>query len=120
MAIAEADRTTAHEMAAVLKEVCTEGHADRAQIWSALELIERQQFQELLASPSITRDFAKRIKEAIGYQSPAVASAIQTDLERPIDRSELAAADLVKVVGDRQFLDFKELVARCPRRHQKN
>jgi hypothetical protein len=26
----------------------------------------------------------------------------------------------VGVVGDQQFLDFKELVARCPRRHQKN
>ncbi len=37
VAIAEAFRTTAHEIAAVLKEVCTEGHADRAQIWSALE-----------------------------------------------------------------------------------
>jgi hypothetical protein len=48
-----------------------------------------------------------------------VASAIQTDYERAIDAGELAAADLVKVVGDRQFLDFKELVARCPRHHQK-
>jgi hypothetical protein len=28
VAIAEAFRTTAHEIAAVLKEVCTEGHAD--------------------------------------------------------------------------------------------
>ncbi len=56
VAIAEAFRTTAHEIAAVLKEVCTEGHADLAQIWSALEPIERQQFQELLAPPPITRD----------------------------------------------------------------
>ena len=56
VAIAEAFRTTAHEIAAVLKEVCTESHADRAQIWSALEPIKRQQFQELLAPPPITRD----------------------------------------------------------------
>jgi hypothetical protein len=39
-----------------LKEVCTEGHASSAQIWSALEPFERQQFQELLAPPPITRD----------------------------------------------------------------
>jgi len=32
VAIAEAFRTTAHEIAAVLKEVCTESHAERAQI----------------------------------------------------------------------------------------
>ncbi|MEG4292927.1 hypothetical protein Q5692_30235 [Microcoleus sp. C2C3] len=56
VAIAEAFRTTAHEIAAVLKEVCTESHADRAQILSALELIEGQHFQELLAPPPITRD----------------------------------------------------------------
>jgi hypothetical protein len=56
VAIAEAFRTTAHEIAAVLKEVCTESHADRAQILSALEPIEGQHFQELLAPPPITRD----------------------------------------------------------------
>jgi hypothetical protein len=39
-----------------LKEVCPEGHASSAQIWSALEPFERQQFQELLAPPPITRD----------------------------------------------------------------
>lgn len=61
-------------------------------------------------------DFARRIEEAIGYQSPAVASAIETDLNRAIDAGQLTAADVVGVVGDQQFLDFKELVARCPRR----
>ena len=56
VAIAEASSTTAHEITAVLKEVCTLGHADRAQILSALEPIEGQHFQELLAPPPITRD----------------------------------------------------------------
>jgi phage/plasmid-associated DNA primase len=65
-------------------------------------------------------DFARRIEEALGYNSPAVASAIETDLNRAIDAGQLTAADVVGVVGDQQFLDFKELVARCPRRHQKN
>jgi hypothetical protein len=111
-AIASADRQTAHHIAAVLKDCYQRGYIDRTQIWADLTPIEQQQFQELLGPPPLARDFAKRIKEAIGYQSPAVASAIQTDLERAIDRGELAAADLVKVVGDRQFLDFKEL-GRC-------
>lgn len=66
VAIAEAFRTTAHEIAAVLKEVCTEGHASSAQIWSALEPIERQHFQELLDPPPLARDFAQKIREAIG------------------------------------------------------
>ena len=67
----------------------------------------------------VAREFAQRIREAIGYNSPAVASAIETDLNRAIGAGKLTAADVVGVVGDQQFLDFKELVARCPRRHQK-
>jgi len=53
VAIAEAFRTTAHEITAVLKEVCTEGHADRTQIWADLTPIERQQFQSLLVLPPL-------------------------------------------------------------------
>ena len=53
---AYADRTTAHQIAAVLKEVCQNGYADRTQIWADLTPIERQQFQSLLAPPPITRD----------------------------------------------------------------
>jgi hypothetical protein len=56
VAIAEASSTTAHEITAVLKEVCTEGHADRAAIWSDFTETEQQQFQELLAPPVIARD----------------------------------------------------------------
>jgi len=32
-----------------------------------------------------------------------------------INRGEVVAADVVEVVGDRRFLDFQELVARCPK-----
>ncbi len=59
---------------------------------------------------------AKRISEVIGYPSPAVASAIERELSEAINAGQLTAADVVGVVGDQQFLDFKELVARCPRR----
>lgn len=56
VAIAEASSTTAHEIAAVLKEVCTEGHADLSAIWRDLTATERQQFQTLLAPSVIARD----------------------------------------------------------------
>ncbi len=119
-AIAEADRQTALDIKNVLAEVCDSGYADRAAIWAELTPIEQQQFQSLLAPPPLAREFAQRISEAIGYNSPAVASAIERELSDAIDAGQLTAADVVGVVGDRQFLDFKELVARCPRRHQKN
>ena len=118
-AIVEADRQTAQDIKNVLAEVCNSGYADRAAIWAELTPIEQQQFQSLLAPPPLAREFARRISEAHGYNSPAVASAIETDLNRAIDADQLTAADVVGVVGDRQFLAFKELVARCPRRHQK-
>jgi hypothetical protein len=51
----------------------------------------------------------------IGWKSPGVAFGINCDLEDAIDRDEVVAADVVKVVGDRHFLDFQELVARCPK-----
>jgi hypothetical protein len=35
---------------------------------------------------------ARRIREALGYQSPAVAGAVQSDLERAIDAGSLTAA----------------------------
>lgn len=48
------------------------------------------------------------------YQSPAVASAIQNNLEDAIDTGKLVLADLVAVVSEVQLLDFQELAARCP------
>ena len=112
-AIAEADREVAQDVAGILKEVCQRGHADRAAIWRDLTDTEKQQFQELLIP--ITDNFAKRIKQAIGWSSPGVALGIDCDLFDAIDRGEGVAADVVAVVGDRHFLDFQELVARCPK-----
>ena len=60
----------------------------------------------------ITRDFANRIFAAIGYQSPAVASAIERELSEAINADQLTEADVVAVVGDVQFGEFKRLVAR--------
>jgi len=41
-AIAATDHTTAHPIAAVLKEVCQNGSADRAAIWADLTYSQRQ------------------------------------------------------------------------------
>ena len=60
----------------------------------------------------IARDFANRIFEAISYKSPAVASAIQNNLDEAIDAGKLTFAEVVTVVGDVQFGEFKRLVAR--------
>ena len=60
----------------------------------------------------IARDFANRIFAALGYQSPAVASAIERELSEAINADQLTEADVVAVVGDVQFGEFKRLVAR--------
>ena len=112
-AIASNDRTTALDIKNVLAEVCENGHADRDAIWAELSQTEQQQFRELLAPPA--HHFANRIKQAIGWNSPGVALGISCDLETAIDRGQLVAADVVEVVSDRQFLEFQELVARCPK-----
>jgi hypothetical protein len=59
----------------------------------------------------IARDFANRIFEAISYKSPAVASAIQNNLDEAIDAGKLTSAEVVAVVGDVQFGEFKRLLA---------
>lgn len=59
----------------------------------------------------IARDFARCISEAISYKSPAVASAIQNNLDEAIDAGKLTFAEVVAVVGDVQFGEFKRLVA---------
>ena len=112
-AIASNDRDFAHHIAAILKDCCQRGYVDRAAIWADLTQTERQQFQELLLP--IVDHFAKRIKQANGWNSPGVALGIDCNLEAAIDRGELSAADVVEVVGDQQFLEFQELVARCPK-----
>jgi hypothetical protein len=50
-AIASNDRATARDIAAVVKEVCQNGYADRVAIWAELTPIEQQQFQTLLVPP---------------------------------------------------------------------
>ena len=114
-AIAEADRQTAQDVAGILKDCYQNGYVDRAEIWADLTDIEQQQFKTLLGPPPLARDFAQRIGEAIGWNSPGVALGIDCDLATLIDRGELVAADVVEVVGDRHFLEFQELVARCPK-----
>ena len=109
-AIASNDRQTALDIKNVLADVCQRGYVDRAGIWAALSETEQQQFQELLALPPVARDFAKRIREAIGYQSPAVASAIQNNLEDTIDAGKVTAADVVAVVGAAEFVEFDRLL----------
>jgi hypothetical protein len=114
-AISIADRQTAADIVVTLKDCCGRGHADRDAIWADLTDAEQERFKELLAPPPLAREFAQRIRETIGYQSPVVAGAVQTDLERASDRGELSAADVAVVVGDRHFLEFQELVACCPK-----
>lgn len=109
-AIAKNDHEFAQLIAAILKDVCQCGHADRAAIWAALTQTEQQQFRELLAPPPLARDFARRIRETIGYQSPAVAGAVQSDLERAINRGSITAADVVAVVGAVDFAEFVRLL----------
>jgi hypothetical protein len=109
-AIAEADRQTAHHIAAVLKDCYQRGYADRTKIWADLTPIEQQQFKDLLAPPPLAREFARRIRETIGYQSPAVAGALETDLERAIDRGELVAADVVEVLARSELAEFDWLL----------
>ena len=55
-AMDEADREFAQQIAAILKDVCQRGYADRVAIWSELTDIERQQFQELLGPPPLVRE----------------------------------------------------------------
>lgn len=52
-AIATADRTTARQIAAVIKEVCENGYADRAAIWNDLTPSEQTEYRSLLAPPPI-------------------------------------------------------------------
>jgi hypothetical protein len=52
-AITEADRTTARQIAAVVKEVCENGYADRAAIWNDLTPSEQTEYRSLLAPPPI-------------------------------------------------------------------
>lgn len=114
-AIASNDRQTARDIASVLKECYQRGYVDRAAIWADLTQTEQQQFQELLGPPPIARDFARRIREALGYNSPAVAGAIQNNLDDAIDAGNLTAADVVAVVGKAEVAEFDRLLGSIAR-----
>ncbi len=47
-AIASSDPETAQDIAAVLREVCASGHADRNAIWADLSPDEQEQFRSLV------------------------------------------------------------------------
>ena len=55
-AIASGDPQTARDVASVVKEVCSSGYADRAQIWAELSESERAAFSELTAKPIVLCD----------------------------------------------------------------
>lgn len=110
-AIAEVDRQTAKHVAAILKDCYQNGYLDRAAIWRDLSSTEQQQFKELLAPPRIARDFARRIREALGYNSPAVAGAVQNDLDRAIDAGNVTVADVLAVVGAGELGEFDRLMS---------
>jgi hypothetical protein len=54
---------------------------------------------------------ARRIREAIGYNSPAFAVAIEEDLEAAINLGKLTAADILAVVGAAEFARFQWLMS---------
>jgi hypothetical protein len=58
----------------------------------------------------IARDFANRIFAAIGYQSPAVASAIKRELSEAIGAGKLTSADVLAIIGAAEFARFERLM----------
>jgi hypothetical protein len=54
-AIASSDPETAQDIAAVLREVCASGHADRNAIWADLSPGEREQFRLLVSTSGSVR-----------------------------------------------------------------
>jgi putative DNA primase/helicase len=57
----------------------------------------------------LLQEYAQRIMEAIGYQSPATAAAIARDIQRSIVAGEVSSADLVESVGIETYQAFTAL-----------
>ena len=57
----------------------------------------------------LLQEYAQRIMEAIGYQSPAAAAAIARDIQRSIVAGEVSSAELAKYVGIETYLAFTAL-----------
>lgn len=51
------------------------------------------------------------MREARGYNSPAVAVAIEEDLEAAINLGKVTAAEVVAVVGAAEFARFERLMS---------
>ncbi|MEG3971758.1 hypothetical protein QUA00_29690 [Microcoleus sp. T2B6] len=62
-----------------------------------------------MSDSSIAHDGAHRIKQAIGYSSRAVASAIKKILRWQPTWVFLASTDVLAIVGKTQFEEFKQL-----------
>ena len=82
VAIAEAFRTTALEITAFLKEVCTEGQADLSAIWRDLTATERQQVQTLLAPSVIAREAGQKNPRGSRLQFPRRGCGHRERVER--------------------------------------
>jgi len=100
-AIATADRQTALDIKNVLAEVYDSGYTDWAAIWAEL------------APPLIAHHFAKKIKDARGWQSSAVASAIDGDLGDAIDAGKLTSADVGTIIDEANLPSFSSLDFSC-------
>ncbi len=81
-AIAENDHEFAQQIAAILKDVCQRGHADRAAIWRDLTATERQQFQTLLAPPVIAREAGQKNPRGDRLQLPRRGCGHRERVER--------------------------------------
>jgi hypothetical protein len=57
----------------------------------------------------LLQEYAQRIMEAIGYQSPATAAAIARDIQRSIVAGEVSSAELAKSVGIETYQAFTAL-----------
>jgi len=68
-----------------------------------------------LAPSPLARNFAPRIKDSISYQLPAVAAAVQNDLDDVLDSGKVTSAQVVALVGEAQLVEFEWLVASRPR-----
>lgn len=59
----------------------------------------------------LLQDYARRMGEALGYKSPAVATAISVDIQRSIVNQEIAKAELIEIAGLDNWQAFNELRA---------
>jgi hypothetical protein len=66
-----------------------------------------------LAPPLIAHHFARKIRDAIGWQSSAVPSAIDRDLGDAIDAGKLTSAEVVIIIDEANLPSFSSLDFSC-------